>query len=73
MFPLSLRELIQYLHLQEMGNILHTRDAEAVAFASPSVDVTHPESLLARSTVQYFNHIMLAGGDLAVLNDRIVV
>ena len=87
MFPLSLRALIQYLHVQETGNILHTRDAEAVAFASPSVDavrgliidlwrcsgVTDPESLLSRSTVQYFKQIKLAAGDMAVQNDRIVV
>ncbi len=51
----------------ETGNTLHTRDGVFVAFASPSVDavrdlimdlwgssgVTDPESLLARSTVQY--------------------
>jgi hypothetical protein len=29
--------------------------------------------VLARSTVQYFKQIKLAGGDLAVQNDRIVV
>jgi hypothetical protein len=59
----------------------------SVAFASPSVDavrdliidlwgssgVRDPESLLARSTVQYFKQIKLAGGDSAVQNDRIVV
>jgi hypothetical protein len=73
MCPLSLRALIQSLHLQETGNILHTRGAEAVAFASPSVDETNPESLLPRSTAQYCKQIMLTGADLDVLNDRIVV
>ena len=71
----------------ETGNTLHTRDGVSVAFASPSVDevrdliielwgssgVADPESLLARSTVQYFKQIKLAGGDMAVQNDRIVV
>ncbi len=43
-----------------------------IALCSSS-GVADPESLLARSTVQYFKQIKLAAGDLAVQNDRIVV